>query len=257
MKLEVTQLWVWYWEESALHSNPLDSGKSWKNEIYSSLPLFHAITGCDQVSLFAGKGKKMTWRTWNQYDELTTALNEILICPSKEEVEDALPTIERFVALLYDRTSVCTNVNECRKDLFARKGCLPDGIPPTLDALQLHIYWTVHQSSYCWARSLLKEATLPDPTEWGWRKADGYEIVWTKLPEASKICVRKVVVDVPWINTGCFPPSSPTARYAEHFSISYLHHVEGETEEVKRWDKCIKASLKCTALYKCRGDCES
>ena len=22
---------------------------------------------------------------------------------------------------------------------------------------------------------------------------------------------------IPWINTGCFPPSSPTARYAEHF----------------------------------------
>ena len=22
---------------------------------------------------------------------------------------------------------------------------------------------------------------------------------------------------LPWINTGCFPPSSPTARYAEHF----------------------------------------
>ena len=26
-----------------------------------------------------------------------------------------------------------------------------------------------------------------------------------------------VVIYLPWINTGCFPPSSPTARYAEHF----------------------------------------
>ena len=48
---------------------------------------------------------------------------------------------------------------------------------------------------------------------------------------------------LPWINTGCFPPSSPTARYAEHFekyslfAISHLHLVEGETEEVERWDR--------------------
>ena len=24
-------------------------------------------------------------------------------------------------------------------------------------------------------------------------------------------------ITLPWINTGCFPPSSPTAHYAEHF----------------------------------------
>ena len=167
----------------------------------------------------------MTWRTWNQYDELTTSLNEISICPSKEEVEAALPTIERFVVLLYDRTSVCKNVNECRKDLFARKGRLPDGIPPTLDALKLHIYMAVYQASYCWAQSLLKEAT-PDPTEWGWRKADGYEIVWTKLPEAAKICQELV-------RYGCQSEKGCRGRC-----------------------KCIKASLKCTALCKCGGDCE-
>ena len=45
------------------------------------------------------------------------------------------------------------------------------------------------------------------------------------------------------LNTGCFPPSSPTARYAEHFekSISHLYLVEGETEEVERWDRVGKA----------------
>ena len=168
--MEVTQLWVWFGTGKNQRYIPIHSiAESLGRMKCSSLPLFHAITGCDQVSIFAGKGKKMTWKTWNQYDELTTALNEILICPSKEEVEVALPTIERFVVLLYDRTSVCKNVNECRKDLFARKGCLPDGIPPTIDALKLHIYRAVYQASSCWAQSLLKEATLPDPTEWGWR----------------------------------------------------------------------------------------
>ena len=29
--------------------------------------------------------------------------------------------------------------------------------------------------------------------------------------------IDQVTFMLPWINTGCFPPSSPTARYAEYF----------------------------------------
>ena len=36
-----------------------------------SLPLFHAITGCDTVSFFIGKGKKTAWDVWNVYPALT------------------------------------------------------------------------------------------------------------------------------------------------------------------------------------------
>lgn len=77
----------------------------------------------------------------------------------------ALHTVERFVVLLYDRTSMCTDVNECRKNLFSKKGKLPEGIPPTLDALALHLKRAVYQASYCWAQALSKDAILPDPNE--------------------------------------------------------------------------------------------
>ena len=38
------------------------------------------------------------------------------------------------------------------------------------------------------------------------------------------VFVVQVLLCLPWINTGCFPPSSPTARYAEHV---YLHFAVG------------------------------
>ena len=86
-----------------------------------ALPLFHALTGCDQVSFFAGRGKKVAWKTWKQYDELTDALQSIAFCPPKETMETVLHVIERFLVLLYDRTSICTRVNDCRIELFGEK----------------------------------------------------------------------------------------------------------------------------------------
>ena len=37
----------------------------------ATLPLFHALTGCDTVSSFAGIGKKTAWVAWNVYPEVT------------------------------------------------------------------------------------------------------------------------------------------------------------------------------------------
>ena len=66
---------------------------------------FVSLTGCDEISFFAGRGKKVAWNTWMQFDELTIALHAVSSCPSKEGVNVAFPPIERFVVLLYDRTS--------------------------------------------------------------------------------------------------------------------------------------------------------
>ena len=100
-------------------------------------------------SFFTGRGKKNAWNTWKQYEELTVLLSSISIFPSKENVDIALPTVERIVVLLYDRTSMCQTVNECRKDLFSRKRRLPEGLPPTLHTLELHLKRAVYQASFC------------------------------------------------------------------------------------------------------------
>ena len=39
-----------------------------------AIPLFYAITGCDTVSCFGGKGKKTAWYVWNVYPALTCSV---------------------------------------------------------------------------------------------------------------------------------------------------------------------------------------
>ena len=69
-----------------------------------ALPMFHALTGCDTASSFAGHGKKSAWTIWTVLPELTNALLKLSSAPSGIS-DDVMHTIERFVILLYDRTA--------------------------------------------------------------------------------------------------------------------------------------------------------
>ena len=115
------------------------------------LPLFHAFTRCDQVSFFVGRGKKAAWNTWNHFGELTTSFSSMSLLPKLEDITSHSPSIERFVVLLYDRTSTISTVNKCRKDLFTRKDRPLGGIPPSSDVLMQHLKRALYQASYSWA----------------------------------------------------------------------------------------------------------
>ena len=96
----------------------------------SSLPIFHALTGCDTVSAFSGRGKKTAWATWKAFPEVTDAFIELECMPS-EVSEESMALLERFVVLMYDRTSDIMEVNEARKQLFAHKAeRLRTSLPP-------------------------------------------------------------------------------------------------------------------------------
>ena len=45
-----------------------------------TLPVFHAFTGCDTVSAFAGRGKKTAWVTWKSFSEVTSASMNFYAC---------------------------------------------------------------------------------------------------------------------------------------------------------------------------------
>ena len=52
------------------------------------------------------------------------------------DISDAcMIQLERFVVLMYDRTSECREVNEARKQLFIQKSRTLETIPPTKTAL--------------------------------------------------------------------------------------------------------------------------
>ncbi len=40
-------------------------------DIYRGLPFCYSFTGCDNVSAFSGKGKKVAWSTWKIFPEIT------------------------------------------------------------------------------------------------------------------------------------------------------------------------------------------
>ena len=98
-----------------------------------ALPVFHALTGCDTVSSFAGHGEKTAWAVWAVFPELTNALLEL--CSALHDIpQEVMATIERFIILLYDRTSTSTEIDHARRKLFAKRHKV-QSIPPTKAAL--------------------------------------------------------------------------------------------------------------------------
>ena len=69
------------------------------------LPMFHAFTGCDTVSYFGGRGKKTTWDTWTTYRDVTPAICALGAMTDPRAIDEWMEPLERFVVLLYDRTS--------------------------------------------------------------------------------------------------------------------------------------------------------
>lgn len=190
----------------------------------SALPMFHALTGSDTVSFFLNPGKKSAWDVWNVFPELTPVL-----CALKASLEiiteESLAVLERFVVLLYDRTTSLLKVNEARQELFCRKSREFDSIPPTEAALEQHIRRAVLQVAHTWGQTLLCQPALPSPADWRWqRQARRWSPYWTTLKQAKDTCYELIYC-------GC----KTTCR---------------------RRCKCVKANLVCTGLCKCGGNCQ-
>ena len=135
-RLSIPELWVAFdtgkhFRYMAAHQMavPLEPNKSRR------LPFFHAFTGCDTASCFSGRRKKTAWETWNVCDEATTPFCALAALPTISTVDKYLGLLERFVVLLYDRTSSQKYVNEARKQLFTQSGRSIEAIPPTPEAL--------------------------------------------------------------------------------------------------------------------------
>ena len=190
-----------------------------------ALPVFHALTDCDTVSSFSGKGKRSAWETWMAYPEVTETFLALMKGSELVDVDAKFDTLERFVVLMYDKTSTSASVNETRLHLFARKGRDVNNIPPTRGALIQHVRRAVYQAGHCWSQVCKPIMNLPLPEGWGWtRHGSGkWTVVWSHLPEASKVCAELL-----------------------HCSC---------TKGCERRCKCRIAALSCTALCKCEGSC--
>ena len=191
-----------------------------------ALLVFHAFTGCDQVYFMSFVSKNTAWKIWNFVDEATPVFMKLSDQPTIEDVKKAMPTINRFTVLLYNKTSNSLTTNKCRRELFCQ-GREIDKIPPTEAALWEHACRSAYIAGYDWSQSTIPKKELPSPEEWGWKFQDGkYTPHWTELPEAS-VAIRDLV------RCRCNPEKGCKGRC-----------------------KCLSAELPCTELCLCKGDCE-
>ena len=187
------------------------------------LPFFHAFTGCDTVPCFSRHGKKTAWATWKLFNNATNVFP--LLSDIRCEVDDnVMETVERFVVLLYDRGSTKNGVNEARQQLFAQKGRGLDAIPPTKAVLFQHTKRAVYQAGHCWGQACNTNPQLPYSRSWEWLScSNGQEPLWTTLPDV-------------------------TASSRELVKCGCKKGCHGNC-------LCVKATLKCTALCSCSGEC--
>lgn len=181
---------------------------------------FHAFTGCDVVSAFRGKGKKTAWQTWAAFDEASEVFTKLSHYPPRIDDSD-LKTLERFVVMMYDKSSEAAGVDDARLDLFARKQRSYEAIPPTKAALLQHVKRAAYQAACIWSQATTCQPEPVSPSEWGWtKKDDEWQVLWTELSPIAESCQQLT-------KCGC-------------------------KVECKGRCKCYQFGLTCTALCSCR-----
>ena len=223
--LGISELWIAFGVGKQFHYIPVHAIASQLGPDKAGALLFmHSVTGCDTVSAFAGRGKKTAWDIWRVYPEITSTFQYMSSCPESVSPE-VLLQIERYVVLLYSKTSAAATVNSARSELFAKGARALENIPPTHWALIEIVKRAAYQAGYVWGQTLIAQPELPSPAIWGWEKSqDGWTPKWSDLPQASKVCYE-------------------------------LIHCKCKTACRGRC-KCFKANLKCTGLCACAGHCE-
>ena len=111
-----------------------------------TLSMFHAMSGCDTTSGMKSKGKHIWWNTWNKHPEVTETCEDIIV-PLPGFVRCDFTSVEDFVCRLYDNTSTTSEVNVLRMNMFCQRSQDVQRIPPTQDALILHLRRAVYQAS--------------------------------------------------------------------------------------------------------------
>ena len=83
------------------------------------------------TSHFFGKAKKSTWDAGTSYPSITQMFQAVMMKPFKKlKVTSEFEALERYTCVIYDKTTLLSQVNDLRKELFSRK---PRLIETTVD----------------------------------------------------------------------------------------------------------------------------
>ena len=146
---------------------------------------FHAITGCDTTSQFYGVGKASAWKVFEDAPDLLEHLGE-----ESQISADVLAKAEAFVCKLYNPGTQEVEINKERAAAFRKSKKDLDALPPTQDALILHIKRANYQTMV-WNKALEPCPSLPKPEDSGWYYSEG--LLKPKLmtrEEVSAACLQ-------------------------------------------------------------------
>ena len=118
-----------------------------------ALMFFHAVSGCDTVSSFLGRGKKSAWLAWSSCPSVTYAFLDLSLQPLDVSCE-ILWKVERFIVVMYSRKCSASGVNEAGKELFAQCSRTMENTPPTKAVLLQHVRRAAYQLGMCDHRRL-------------------------------------------------------------------------------------------------------
>ena len=159
-----------------------------ESNVCRALPFFYALSGCDTVSSFHGKGKCKAYDVWlksSQKDDLTEVFIQLGETPS-EVTPNMMNVLESYVLDLYGPKH--TTLGAARLDKF-NKSTANDlrSLPPSKEALCQHVLRASYQAGYLWWQSV-EELKIPDPEQWGW-KLDSMGVLFQPLWTTAHLSV--------------------------------------------------------------------
>ena len=93
--LGIEELWIDFGTGNKFRKIPVHDIAKALGSKAKALMMFHALTGCDTVSSFYGKGKKSAWTAWMAYPVITNTFTSLLEKP-EEFNNDLLDEIEIY-----------------------------------------------------------------------------------------------------------------------------------------------------------------
>lgn len=156
-------------------------------DVCKALIGMHAMTGCDTVSAFAGKGKLRSLEIVKKNKDMRESLMQL--GDSWRLSTELQSKLEAFVCLMYAPKPGTNNVNDLRYNLFcSRKGEVESHqLPPCQDCLKKHSERANFQAAI-WKRSILADPNTPVPVRHGWKMEEGHLVIdWmdgSPAPEA-------------------------------------------------------------------------
>ena len=175
-------------------------GRSLGRELCLALPGYHAFTGCDTTSAFAGKGKVAPLELLNKNESFCTAMQ--LIGKSFDSNIDVLfKKCQPYVCKMYSYHDVATDINTVRYSLFCARAAESAQLSPTQDALKMHIKRANYQAGI-WRRAMEASPDIPSFHNQGWQIGEDNEVTieWMTKPPAPVDVLKLISCSC---KTGC------------------------------------------------------